>query len=727
MNILLTTLGGSWAIVPELVGFTNPELVNTYKNHPESGSIESARREADIRSVDEVWVVTTDGAVSRKALADLRECWEMMPASRPHIRAWTCKGIDEMRNSADFKEMQELIFLVILHASAAVDTGQLILSLAGGRKTMSADLQRGASVFGHHALLHVAETGNASSVSLRNPAAAIFSSPLPEDVAIGILPLVAAGKMNRSALLDMPGERSGKKVDTQRFPLPVARPNDVPMQVAVSTDLAKVIDERLRRAHHLLFHYGRSLSDSEESSTFRALYVLPPEQIEFLKTKRFGCDPAKAGEELAFLRRLPKTDLHCHLGGVLDAKGLIEVAISMEQDFAPYRTIVENSLKPWFGSATDLFRLREEMSAKFGATRFLQGFRENMAQSSAGRGIPVWAWTVGIIRFFDGMEENLDRLIFGEYLNEEKFVQVPFDAYEGFGDLQGSALLQTESAIRQTCRNLLQKAVVENVRYLEIRCSPVNYTRGGLSDRRVLEIIREELARRRSEVDTSLILIASRHGRMSDVWRHIELALELIHSSLADESPLAGFDLAGSEKMKEPGRLREAFLPIMEKCLHLTVHAGETDSVKRIWDAVYHLSAERIGHGLNLLDDVTLLEHLLDRRIAVEMCPSSNLQIVGFRDTFLPCTDQRPLYPLQAYLERGLRATVNTDNPGISRTGSTLELHRAARLSQNGLSLWQILKIIQNGFKASFAPYSLRRRLLLKAEREMSIIIEEAF
>lgn len=145
-----------------------------------------------------------------------------------------------------------------------------------------------------------------------------------------------------------------------------------------------------------------------------------------------------------------------------------------------------------------------------------------------------------------------------------------------------------------------------------------------------------------------------------------------------------------------------------------------------IWEAVYQLSAERIGHGLSLKDDPDLLEKFMERNIAVEMCPSSNFQIVGFHDAFVhAATERLPCYPLKEYLDKGLRVTVNSDNPGISRTDFTNELHMAARLTPGGLSIWDMLRLIKNGFKAAFSGRRRQHEMLLEAEREILELIRE--
>jgi adenosine deaminase len=222
-----------------------------------------------------------------------------------------------------------------------------------------------------------------------------------------------------------------------------------------------------------------------------------------------------------------------------------------------------------------------------------------------------------------------------------------------------------------------------------------------------------------------LLFIASRHGSMQRVQEHVDLAEHILDQSHDSAVPLCGFDLAGGEGAKRAEEMRQVLMPMLEKCLHMTIHAGETQNVQSIWEAVYHLSAERIGHGLTLKQNPALLDKFRDRDIAIEMCPSSNMQIVGFQDAFLPCTSNLPVYPLKEYLDQGLRVTVNTDNPGISRTDMTNELHRAARMSPEGLSLWEVCSLVRNGFRSAFAPRDVRTRLLRQDEEEVIDIIQQ--
>ena len=167
-------------------------------------------------------------------------------------------------------------------------------------------------------------------------------------------------------------------------------------------------------------------------------------------------------------------------------------------------------------------------------------------------------------------------------------------------------------------------------------------------------------------------------------------------------------------------------MDFMKECYNITIHAGETEEVESIWQAVYHLNAERVGHGLKLLNNEDLLTKFLERGIAVEMCPSSNFQIVGFRDNYFPKeTMHLPEYPLKAYLDKELKVSVNTDDPGISLTDMTHELHKAARMTQGGLSKWDILQLICNGFRSAFYPYERKKLLIRKAEQELAKLIKE--
>ncbi len=456
--------------------------------------------------------------------------------------------------------------------------------------------------------------------------------------------------------------------------------------------------------------------DGEGSTNFLALYSLPKPVLQHLQIVKIGCsqNAQRIEQEISFLKALPKPELHCHLGGVLSVAEMLEVAALHQADIKG-----NAALQGWLQTECRLWvnQLRHGLSSKLNRKT---PFDWRALRSPDGLQVPEPLTVCAFLLEFADHPEELEQLIYGPYLETGNFVGVGIDQYERLGDLQGSGLLQSKATIEAATKILLRKAQEHNVRYLEIRCSPLNYLRGGLTATEVVETI-EQACDAFPEIITKLVFIGSRHGNPQILNQHIQLALRL-HGDRA--SRLAAFDLAGNEEQRKPSEIRKDFLPLLEQCLQITIHAGETAPAESIWEAVYHLQADRIGHGLKLGDQPDLLRRFIDRRIAVEMCPSSNQQIVGFRDSFLPDTQNLDTYPLRFYLQKGLKVCVNTDNPGISLTDFTRELHRAARLSPDGLSAWEILQLLRNGFTTAFCEREERKTILRKAEQSIMEILQ---
>ncbi len=432
--------------------------------------------------------------------------------------------------------------------------------------------------------------------------------------------------------------------------------------------------------------------------------------IDTLKNTYIGINPEKQKAELEWLQKLPKAALHCHLEGVLDAREMIRVANANHLLVDRYKMRTAFQVREW-RRLLDRFSVSE--------------FREQNpldAIADAVRDIPEPVSLCAFIQLFNGAPDLLDDLIYGNKQVESAFVSAGINAYEDLGALQGTRLLQSEASIRETCKILVEKAVLHNVRYLEVRCSPVKYVAGGLNPIQIVDMIEEELGK--SIKDFSIVFSVSRHKLKADLVQLVNVAKRIMENPKR-HCRLRGFDLAENEASFPARDLRKYFSPILEKCQHITVNAGANADVESIWEAVYHLNAERVSHGLTLKNSIALMEEFLDRNIGIEMCPSSNFQIMGYRDNYIPETDNKPEYPLKDYLDKGLKVTVNADNPGISRTDFSRELHRAARLTHGGLSIWNILKIVKNGFKTSFADHATRNRVLREAEEEIINLIQK--
>jgi len=716
MNILVVTLGTSWAVVPELLAFTNIHEFPLYNVHPRRDQLIGFAEEEGLEPVGECRVVTTCDERTLHGVDLLRE-WLRRSGSPVKLRVWHSRTVSELNDSVQCRQMRDLILRVVLHAREACGDGRLALSLAGGRKTMSADMQHAAQLFGCHHLLHVTAREPLPR-ELVNGGVELFLGSLSSELADTLFPMMVGG-YPRNPLPDVSNREAGERVCGTRYPLPSAPGDGTPVAVPPETALEENLSGRLRRAQHLLFNFTKGLTEGEPTN-FQALYGLPPLLIEGLRGTFLGVDPGSREKELRWLEQLPKAELHCHLGGIADAWEMVEIAAANRRELLLYQG--HPGLEEWL----NLFRPLVRKGDARGLRRALavNGEPDFKAIRQVFPGIPQPLCVAAFLLLFEGAEELLDALVFGELLEEGRFVGGGIVRYEQLGDLQGSALLQSEASLRAACRVVLRQCGKSNVRYLELRCSPAKYTRGGLSEMDVVRILREELAC--GEVRCALVFIASRHGAQEELEKHVRLARELLEGDGAwAPVPLVGFDLAGNESIRSARELRRDFMPLMEKCMHLTIHAGETEDVRSVWEAVYDLNAERIGHGLNLHRQRELMERCLDRRTTLELCPSSNRQIVGFRENGEERSDLPRVYPLGEYLKTGLRVTVNTDNPGISRTDLTREYHRAARLTPGGLSQWEVIQLVRNGFRGAFVSHAERKRLLVAAESRVCELLEK--
>lgn len=707
-NILVATLG-TWALVPEIIGFTNPDIVDLYRYHPHADQIARSRIDHAINPCHEVWLITTDASFVQEQI-DLVMQWYTL-LNRPHpLRIWRVAGTQNLSSLSECRLMTEAIFRLTLLAREKTTGSQLLLSLAGGRKTMSADLQRAASAFGCHGLLHVIQNDN--DKDLKNKVGSLapkqLTEPLPADYRDAFTPLILGRLLPNPAVLQATDD-SGQ-ITGADYPLPWASDQADILLCRTEPWLVDQIEQRIECSAYLLCNHSNRMA-GEHSANFMALYGLAPETIDQFKNERIGIDPDKGQRDLAWLRLLPKADLHCHLGGVLDAADMIRVALANAELVERHKERLAPALGRWrrMIDRGDASLVRQKINFK--------GLRQAVA------GVPEPACVSAFLMLFEHDPYFLDQVVYGPYRTEAAYCKISFKEYETLGDLQGSGLLQSIESIKETCRILVEKARQDNIHCLELRCSPHNYTRGGLDAVAVVEIISKALEN--SGFAFGITLTAGRHRNRSEIRKVIDLAKKLISLGPTAAKAVRAVDLAGDEQARPAERLRKDFLPLMKECVHLTIHAGETVSAESIWEAVYHLSAERIGHGLTLAQNTSLMDKFRDRDIAIEMCPSSNFQIKGFCDHFIETSRLLGSYPLKTYLDAGLRVTVNTDNPGISRTNLSNELLRAARMTKGGLSRWEILQLIRNGFKASFLERSVKHGLLREAEKQIIAIIEQ--
>ncbi|MGH7609877.1 MAG: adenosine deaminase [Candidatus Dormibacteria bacterium] len=250
-------------------------------------------------------------------------------------------------------------------------------------------------------------------------------------------------------------------------------------------------------------------------------------------------------------------------------------------------------------------------------------------------------------------------------------------------------VLHNLKAVRRLAREAVEDAAGDGVEYLELRFSPAYIGRAhGLDTDAVVAAVRDGVSAAKSQtgIEVALLGILSRTYGPQACMAELAALLEQVQG-------LVGLDLAGDEA----GHPCDLFIPHFRRAaaagLRLTAHAGEGAGPESVWDAISHLGAERIGHGTRSIEDPTLVRHLADRQIALDMCLTSNVQT----STVGRLSD----HPAAALLQAGVRVTLNTDNPSIS--GVTLSSEFAFAAPRAGLTPALLRQARLNAAAAAFA------------------------
>ena len=222
-NILLCTLGASWAVIPEAYAFLAPERLPLYQYHPQWDKLRSLKADFQLQAPDEIWVCTTQGQQTQQSLEQLQH-WVQLCLQAPILRIWQAEQTDQLASQEECAKIRELIVRACLKAHHCANGGQVVLSLAGGRKTMSADMQWAGSLFGCQALLHVISADKLPD-QLRTPQPELLTQALPAELAGQITPLIA-GQTTRSDLLDISVDGAGP-IQSANYALELPAPNQV--------------------------------------------------------------------------------------------------------------------------------------------------------------------------------------------------------------------------------------------------------------------------------------------------------------------------------------------------------------------------------------------------------------------------------------------------------------------------------------------------------------------
>lgn len=263
------------------------------------------------------------------------------------------------------------------------------------------------------------------------------------------------------------------------------------------------------------------------------------------------------------------------------------------------------------------------------------------------------------------------------------------------------SVMQSSESIERIAYELAEDAWREGVWYLEVRFAPNLNTRDGLTSAGALEAAIKGL--RRAERETGIVsrvlVCALRTLPPSSSLDMARLAVDFHGDGVV------GFDLAGAESSNPPSAHAGAFQHARSHGVACTCHAGEGDGAASVREAVHSCCVSRIGHGTRLIEDTALTEFVNDRRIAVEVCLTSNVQTRAAASL--------ETHPLPEYVRRGLNVVLNTDNRLMSGTTLTDEYHLASR--SLGLSFDDLARIALNGFESSFLGWHERQELLARA------------
>ena len=270
---------------------------------------------------------------------------------------------------------------------------------------------------------------------------------------------------------------------------------------------------------------------------------------------------------------------------------------------------------------------------------------------------------------------------------------------------QGMSVLITEQDFYDLAFAYLQRAHADNVRHVEMFFDPQGHTARGIAFATVINGLDRAIAdaQRQLGVRASLIMCFLRHLDEADAEKTLDAAL-------AFKDKIVGVGLNSSETGNPPSKFKHVFRRARDAGFFLTAHAGEEGPPSYVWEALDVLGVGRIDHGNRSLQDTTLVERLARERMALTVCPLSNLRLRVVEDL--------KAHPLRQMMQKDLVVTVNSDDPAYFG-GYVNDNYRAV---SNALSLGrdEIVAIVRNGFQASLMTAAEKAAALAEVERALA-------
>ncbi|WP_184840878.1 adenosine deaminase [Allocatelliglobosispora scoriae] len=274
------------------------------------------------------------------------------------------------------------------------------------------------------------------------------------------------------------------------------------------------------------------------------------------------------------------------------------------------------------------------------------------------------------------------------------------------------AVMQTEAGLRRVAAECAEDLAADGVVYAEVRYAPEQHLERGLTLPQVVEAVLAGFAEGSARAAAAgrpirvvCLLTAMRHAARS--MEIAELAVRY------RDAGVVGFDIAGAEAGYPPTRHIDAFSYLQRENAHFTIHAGEAFGLPSIWQALQWCGADRLGHGVRIIDDITvgadgkavlgrLAAYVRDKRIPLELCPSSNVQTGAVASI--------AAHPIGLLHDLRFRVTINTDNRLMSRTSMSREMSLLVDAFGYGWADLQWFTV--NAMKSSFLPFDERLKII---------------
>lgn len=265
---------------------------------------------------------------------------------------------------------------------------------------------------------------------------------------------------------------------------------------------------------------------------------------------------------------------------------------------------------------------------------------------------------------------------------------------------------RSPDVIHRVTREAVEDAARDNIRYLELRFTPVALSRAeGFPLHDVMNWVLDSTQNAAKDFGIKVNVIASVNRHESPDLAEQVAWLAVSHK----DQGMVGLDLAGNEAEFKSNPFHGIFKEAKQSGMHITIHAGEWGPAENVRDAIEHIGAERIGHGVRVLEDESVTALAKERGTIFEVCVTSNFQS--------GVVDRLENHPLPQMLERGLKVTVNTDDPSVSRINLSHEfqtVHEKLNVPMDALKKATLLAA-----ESAFLPENEKTELVQSIRKEL--------